>query len=80
MKIVALIDNRKSISQPNLFSEHGLSVYFEEKDLHCLIDVGATEHWSENALKLGVDVPNIDYLFLSHGHVDHTGGLNCFFQ
>jgi len=80
MKIVALIDNRKSISQPNLFSEHGLSVYFEEKDLHCLLDVGATEHWFENALKLGVDVPNIDYLLLSHGHIDHTGGLNSFFQ
>lgn len=78
MKLKILIDNNHSKFNSRLLSEHGLSIYLEDNALKCLLDVGASERWAMNAHELGVDVENIDFLILSHGHVDHTGGLSSF--
>ena len=40
-----------------------------------LFDTGASDAVVRNAERLKVDLLNLDYIVLSHGHNDHTGGL-----
>jgi 7,8-dihydropterin-6-yl-methyl-4-(beta-D-ribofuranosyl)aminobenzene 5'-phosphate synthase len=81
MKITTLIEN--SIA-PNsiegLGSEHGLSVYIEIDDTKILFDVGKTDLFAKNAELLNINIAEIDYLIISHGHYDHGGGLKTFFE
>jgi len=74
MKITILLDNDSMVS--GIKSEHGLSLFIEDGDLKILFDTGRTGLFLENALRLGVDLSKIDYLVLSHGHNDHSGGLS----
>jgi 7,8-dihydropterin-6-yl-methyl-4-(beta-D-ribofuranosyl)aminobenzene 5'-phosphate synthase len=76
MIIKTLVENT-SLSK-DFGSEHGLSLYIETKDSKILFDVGASELFLENAKKLNVDISNVDYLIISHGHYDHGGGLRGF--
>ena len=66
-----------------LQNEWGLSLHIEsEREDQCrrlLLDFGYTPHTLLNNLEiLGVDVSKIDALALSHGHVDHFGGMAGF--
>lgn len=79
MHITVLIDNTEH-PHLNLNSEHGLSIYFETGGYHYLMDVGASGRFAANARKLNIDISNVDFLILSHGHADHTGGLEEFFR
>ena len=78
MIIKTLVENT-SISQ-SLASEHGLSLYIETKDHKILFDVGESDLFFENAEKLDVNISEIDYLIISHGHYDHGGGLKKFLK
>jgi len=73
MKVVVLSDNRKGVDDCG--TEHGLSLYLEAETTKWLLDAGASSLFMENAVKLGVDIEDVDFVFLSHGHSDHTGGL-----
>lgn len=79
MEITILIDNNPH-PKLNLLTEHGLSFYFETDGLKWLFDVGASDKFHSNALNLGIDIEDIDFLVLSHGHSDHTGGLEQFIK
>ncbi len=61
-------------------SEHGLSLYIETSNARILFDTGASNLFLENAKKLGVNIADIDYLVISHGHYDHGGGLKAFME
>lgn len=76
MRIVNLIENTEGKS--GCVFEHGLSLYIETKKHKLLIDTGATEAFTGNSRKLGVDLKQVDLLILSHGHYDHSGGILSF--
>ena len=78
MLIKTLVENT-SISK-GFGSEHGLSLYIKTKKYKILFDVGASELFLQNAKKLDVNIADIDFLVISHGHYDHGGGLKTFLK
>ena len=81
MKISVLVENETSESCSSSFGcEHGLSVHIQLQDLSVLFDTGQTEIFANNALEMGVDISEVNILVLSHGHYDHGGGLQKFFE
>ncbi len=73
MKWTVLTDNRTD--HASLKTEHGLAILLETSRHKILLDTGASEVILQNAQTLGIDLSTVDYIFLSHGHNDHTGGL-----
>jgi len=61
-------------------TEHGLSVLVESGGRKVLMDTGASDVFARNAEMLGVDLSEVDWVFLSHGHADHAGGLRRFLE
>ncbi len=74
MKITTLIENELGCNS-NLSNEHGLSFFVEVGDKKILFDTGQTGAILKNAEKLNISLGGVDYLVLSHGHYDHTGGV-----
>ena len=74
MKITTLIEN-KSEENEELQSEHGLSVHIEVDGKNILFDLGQSGNFIDNAKALNVDLKKLDYVIISHGHYDHSGGL-----
>ena len=76
MKWTVLSDNR---TNDNLLkTEHGLSILLETENDCILLDTGASDVFIRNATHLGIDLSTVDYVFISHGHSDHAGGLQHF--
>lgn len=74
LKITTLIENTKG-EHLALKSEHGIS-FFIEKDGHkMLFDTGQSGTFLENAEQLQIDLSDLEYVIISHGHYDHSGGL-----
>ena len=78
MRWTVLSDNRSSDSR--LFTEHGLSILLEAEQHRILLDTGASDVFIQNAELLGVNLSDVDYVFISHGHSDHAGGLRYFLK
>lgn len=74
MKISTLIENKYG-ENDNLHTEHGLSVYIEVDGKNILFDTGQSGNFIDNAKSLDINLKNLNYVIISHGHYDHSGGL-----
>ncbi|HZK57857.1 MAG TPA: MBL fold metallo-hydrolase [Clostridia bacterium] len=77
--IIKMLAENTSISK-DFGSEHGLSLYIETSAYKILFDVGASGLFLESAKKMNVNIADVDFLVISHGHYDHGGGLKVFLQ
>lgn len=64
----------------DFIGEWGLCILVEHKGETVLLDTGLGHTLLHNAIVAGVDLSRIDKMVLSHGHVDHAGGLRSFLQ
>ncbi|WP_395304124.1 MBL fold metallo-hydrolase [Enterobacter sp. ECC-019] len=79
MKLTVLVDNNTFIDE-YLIGEPGVSYYIECDELKILFDVGYSDVFIKNAQLLSIDLTSIDKIVFSHGHNDHTWGLNHLIQ
>ena len=75
MKLTVLVDNNTLIDRYFL-AEPGISLYIEQGGKRILLDVGYSDVFIKNAQKMNIDLRTLDYVVLSHGHLDHTWGLD----
>ena len=73
VRVTCLLENTSR--SPALVAEHGLSIWVEARGLRILFDTGQSGAVMDNAQRLGVCIADADFIVLSHGHYDHTGGL-----
>ncbi|MBN2062211.1 MAG: MBL fold metallo-hydrolase [Deltaproteobacteria bacterium] len=76
MKVRLTTITENSVSRPGLLAEWGLSIFIETEKGNFLLDTGGEELTAAyNAQRLGKDLSSLDKIIISHGHMDHTGGL-----
>ncbi|SMO89720.1 MBL fold metallo-hydrolase [Fodinibius sediminis] len=79
MKVTIIYDNTSF--RDDLESDWGFSALVEVVERKILFDTGANGSiLLSNMEKLGVDPRQIDDVFISHSHHDHTGGLSAFLE
>lgn len=78
MDIKVLMEN-VTYSQ-NLKSQHGLSFLVTDENIKLLFDTAQNQDFICNAISMNESLKDIDYVVLSHGHYDHTGGLESFLK
>jgi 7,8-dihydropterin-6-yl-methyl-4-(beta-D-ribofuranosyl)aminobenzene 5'-phosphate synthase len=74
MKLKVLLDNNTLIDR-YFFGEPGVSYLIEDESVNILFDTGYSDAFIRNAQKMDTSLMNIDFLVISHGHIDHTWGL-----
>lgn len=76
MQLTVLVENNTLIDQ-YFHGEPGLSFYLQHNGQNILFDTGYSDILLSNADKMHIDLSRIDALVLSHGHNDHTRGLEA---
>ncbi|MBP1912724.1 MBL fold metallo-hydrolase [Thermococcus stetteri] len=75
MRIYVVVEDYSGYESPFL-GQHGVSFLIEKEGKRILFDTGqSSEPLLHNMKLLGLDPRSSDYIFLSHCHYDHTGGL-----
>jgi len=74
LSLTVLVDNA-TLTDREFTGEAGLSFFIETSEKKILFDTGLSGLFLTNAEKMGISLKDLDYLILSHGHIDHTGGL-----
>ncbi len=74
MKLTVLVDNHTYIDMYYL-GEPALSFYIEDGDKKFLFDSAYSDVFIKNASKMKIDLQELNAMILSHGHNDHSGGL-----
>ena len=79
LRITILCEN--SVVVPfGVVGEHGFAAFVETPNGNFLFDTGQGKGILQNALILGKDLRTIKYLYISHGHYDHTLGIPLVLQ
>jgi len=76
MKLTVLVDNNTIIDR-YFYGEPGVSYFIECDDRKYLFDTGYSDIFLRNATKMGINLLALDGVVISHGHNDHTWGLNA---
>ncbi|VUT28191.1 MAG: 7, 8-dihydropterin-6-methyl-4-(beta-D-ribofuranosyl)-aminobenzene-5'-phosphate synthase [Candidatus Syntrophoarchaeum sp. GoM_oil] len=77
MKVTIVYDN--TAFRKDLQADWGFSALVEAKERRILFDTGANGSiLLSNMQKLGINPKEINEIFISHAHWDHTGGLSAF--
>jgi 7,8-dihydropterin-6-yl-methyl-4-(beta-D-ribofuranosyl)aminobenzene 5'-phosphate synthase len=74
LKVTTLIENNPD-DLNRLLYEHGLSLYIETEGKKILFDTGKSGDFIENARSLHINLDELDFCLISHGHYDHSGGF-----
>jgi len=74
MELIVLVDNTTLIDR-YYRAEPGLSFILRDGDTRILFDCGYSDLFIANADAMKFDLLSINSIVLSHGHIDHTGGL-----
>jgi len=74
MKLTVLIDNN-TLTDRYFLGEPGVSYLIDAEGKKILFDVGYSDAFITNARKLSIDLLDVDFVVLSHAHLDHTWGL-----
>jgi len=79
MKVTIIYDNTST--RPTLQADWGFSALIQAKGKDILFDTGANGNiLLSNMKKLNLNPKQIEDVFISHPHWDHTGGLSSFLQ
>ena len=68
------MDNNTLIDRYFL-GEPGVSYLIQDEERKILFDVGYSDIFIKNAQKMNIHFWDLNYIVLSHGHLDHTWGL-----
>lgn len=79
LKITTLIENNPG-DKKDLYFEHGLSLLIEADGKRILFDTGQSGDFIKNAKTLNQSLTDLDFVILSHGHYDHSGGFRKFIE
>ena len=77
MELTVLVDNNTLIDR-YFKAEPGLSLLIETQGTRVLFDTGYSDLFLTNAQKMNKDLSQLDFLVISHSHLDHTWGLDPF--
>ncbi|MDD1687312.1 MBL fold metallo-hydrolase [Methanoregula sp.] len=77
LSLTVLVDNT-TLADQDFRGEAGLSFLIETAGKKILFDTGLSGLFLANAETMGLDLMDLDSIVLSHGHIDHTGGLPAF--
>lgn len=74
LSLTVLVDNA-TLTDRYFCGEPGLSFLIETEGKKILFDTGFSDIFLQNAGKMGISLLDLDVVVLSHGHLDHSGGL-----
>ncbi len=72
--VTVLVENTIAFAS-DLRGEHGIAFWIETGGNRLLFDTGQSPLFAENSEKMKIDLSQTDTIAISHGHFDHTGGL-----
>ena len=76
IRLTFLSENKTE--EPGFCGEFGLSMYIEAEGKKILFDTGASDMFADHASMLDIDLADVDFCVISHGHYDHTEGVPRF--
>lgn len=75
MELTFLVDNNSLIGT-QFKAEPALSIHIRDGEKSILFDAGYSDAFLRNARHKDIDLLHLDWIALSHGHFDHTWGLD----